>query len=71
MTEYRCIKDFPMDFCRKGKSKDYSDTITINKGQILELLDGVDLLFRIKGTRIGVRLDPFTIERCLEEVREP
>ena len=70
MTEYRCIKDFSMVFTGTGKSKDYSDTITSNKGQILELRDGVDLVFRIKGPRIGVRLDPFIFERCLEEVPE-
>ena len=66
MTKYRCIKNFSMDFCRKGKHKDYLDTITIKKGQILELLDDIDLLFKIKDTKMGLRLDPDTIEKCLE-----
>jgi len=67
MTEYRVIKPFTMDFRRKRTQKDYSDTITLEKGQILEVVDGVDLIFKIKGTKTGLRLDPWTIQSCLEE----
>jgi len=68
MTEYRVIRPFTMDFRRKRTQKDYSDTITLEKGQILEVVDGVDLIFKIKGTKTGLRLDPWTIQSCLEEV---
>ena len=67
MMKYKVIRPFTMDFRRKGKQKDYSDTITLKKGQILEVMDGIDLLFRIKDTKIGLRLDPWTIQSCLEE----
>lgn len=66
MTEYKVIKSFKMDYRRKRNQKDYSDGITVKEGRILELVDGVDLLFRIKDTKIGLRLDPWTIQSCLE-----
>jgi hypothetical protein len=66
MDEYIVIKSFKMDYRRKRNQKDYSDGITVKEGQILELVDGVDLLFRIKDTKIGLRLDPWTIQSCLE-----
>lgn len=67
MDEYIVIKSFKMDYRRKRNQKDYSDGITVKEGQILELVDGIDLLFRIKDTKIGLRLDPWTIHNCLEE----
>lgn len=66
MTEYRVVRPFTMDF-RRRSYKDYSDTITLEKGQILEVVNGIDLLFKIKGTKTGLRLDPWTIQSCLEE----
>lgn len=69
MEEYKVVKTFKMDFRRKrGNGKDYSDTLTVEKGQILEEVDGVDLFFRIKGTKIGLRLSPWTVDACLDKI---
>ena len=68
MTEYKVIKSFQMDFARKRGGKDYSDTLVVEEGQILEEVDSVDLFFRIKGTKIGLRLSPWTIDGYLEKI---